>query len=240
MGFSLDAIASYEFSVPVDADATEPFALTAQVLLSPADGPPAFRSLEDVPLTQGMYMRVREAAPVGLATEMQEIVTKRLSFYLGDGSTETEAWQETLTNPSTGGLADLLRFRNRDLLAAATPEVEFVQSEVFDMEGRHPDGRAAVHARLRHKDYDTAHYEDRGWHLYDKWPWYGLEVYEFSAKEANAEARSLKIPLKAKDRRWSEARRAREAAMLQHVAARLGLVATDSPAWRLVLDVSGG
>ena len=240
MGFDLDASASYEFSLPVDADAAEPFALTAQVLLSPADGPRAFRSLEDVPLTKGMYMRVREAAPVGLATEMEEIVTTQLPFYLGAGSTEAEAWTATLTNPSVGGLADLLRFYNRDLLAAATPEVEFVRSEVFDMEGRHPDGRAAVHARLRHKDYDTAHYEDHGLHLYDKWPWYGLEVYEYCAKEANAEARSLKIPLKAKDRRWSEERHAREAAMLQHVAARLGLAATDSPAWRLVLDVSGG
>ena len=47
-------------------------------------------------------------------------------------------------------------------------------------------------------------------------------------------------PLKAKERRWSEARRARGAATLQHVGARLGLLATGPPAWRLVLDVSGG
>lgn len=240
MGFDLDALASYEFSMPVDVETRQFFAVVAQLLLSPAEGPLAFPSLDDVPLTKETFFQVLTAAPTEFAAELETLGAKWISFYLGTMRSEAVAWEEMLTNPSTGEVSDFLRANVDRLLNTLAPGIELVVSEAYDMEDRHSDGRAATHTRLRLKDYDTAHYEDRGWHLVDEWPWFGLEARACKAKEANAEARSLKIPLKAKDRHWSEARRAHEMAMLQQVGVRMGLVTTGPPAWRLVLDVSGG
>lgn len=237
MGIDLDAIGTFEFSMPVAVETQQSFAVVAQLLLGPAEGTLAFPSLDDVPLTKETFFQVLAAAPTEFAAELETLGAKWIDFYLDEMPSEAGAWEELLTNPSTGEVADFLSTNLDRLVEAVAPDIEFVLSEFGGMqEMKEP----ATHARLRLKDYDTAHYEDRGWHLCDEWPWFGLDASACTAKQANAEARSLKIPLKAKERRWSEARRAREAATLQHVGARLGLVATGPPAWRLVLDVSGG
>ena len=239
MGFDLDALATYEYSLPVAVKPQRSFALTAQLLLSPTEGPPAFPSLRDVPLTKATFALVRDAVPKELADELETRVAKYLEYYQKRSTTEDAVWKQLLTNECNDQVGGLFRIRFPSLLEERMPGIELVVSEVYDMEDR-SDGRAATHTRLRLKDYDSGYYEDRGWHLCDQWPWFGLEARECTAKEANSEARSLKIPLKAKERLWTDARRASEAATLEQACARLGLVAKGLPAWRLVLDVSGG
>ena len=50
MGFDLDAIGTFEFSMPVAVKTQQSFAVVAQLLLGPAEGTLAFPSLDDVPL----------------------------------------------------------------------------------------------------------------------------------------------------------------------------------------------
>ena len=115
----------------------------------------AFPSLDDVPLTKETFFRVLAAAPTDFAAELEDIVAEHVDFYLDAMPTEAGAWEEVLTNGTGGEVADFLCANLDRLLDSVAPGIEFVVTEVHDMDDM-SDNPPATHVRRTTVSQDCA------------------------------------------------------------------------------------
>jgi hypothetical protein len=240
MGFDLERTAIFEFSLPFEMDQCQWFALLAQIVLSEPDGPPAFSSLEDVPLTAETYTRVLEKVPSTVAEILRDVVE---DFPEDPIPLENIDFEDVLTDECTrGGLDNVLMqcFTNSaglfELVGEMANDVELAYTRVYQF-----DSSNSIHQmRLRIKgEVDIGEDYERGWEFAETCHT-SLYMIPSDASAAVTRASGVGVQLRARDRMWSSEHTAEQAAKLERVLSRCRLSATDLAGWHVLLTEQGG